>query len=51
MKSFLSLFLLGGFAHAATVATAIVPYRSIEDSPWKTAVKAGDALTFVNHSA
>ena len=51
MKSILLLSLLGGLSHAATVATAIVPYRSIEDSPWKVAVKAGDALTFLNHSA
>ncbi len=34
MKSaLLTLCLSGGIAHAATVATAIVPYRSIEDSP------------------
>ena len=51
MKTFLSLLLISGLSHAATVATAIVPYRSIEDSPWKVAVKAGDALTFLNHSA
>ena len=51
MKTLLALFLLSGMSQAATVATAIVPYRSIDDSPWKVAVKAGDALTFLNHSA
>ena len=51
MKTLLVLFLLSGIARAATVATAIVPYRSIEDSPWQVAVKAGDALTFLNHKA
>ena len=51
MKTLLSLLLFCGLSHAATVATAIVPYRSIEDSPWKVAVNAGDALTFLNHKA
>jgi len=51
MKTLLSLLLFSGLAHAATVATAIVPYRSIEDSPWKVAVKAGDVLALKNHYA
>jgi len=38
-------------AHAAIVATTPVTHdRSLEDSPWREAVKAGDELVFVNHT-
>ena len=45
------LALLGSHVHSAIVATTpATHYRSLEDSPWRVAVKAGDELVFVNHT-
>ena len=45
------LALLGSHVHSAIVATTpVTHYRSLEDSPWREAVTAGDALVFVNHT-
>ena len=49
--SILSALLWLNQAPGAIVATTpVTHYRSLEDSPWREAVTAGDALVFVNHT-